>query len=292
MSTVTITNGILTVSADTDGAVLTSIQKNGTEYLWIADPKYWGVHDKNLFPYVGRLTDEKYLYNGREYHMGLHGFCSGKQFEAVRNSEFSVTLTLKDSEETYKDYPFHFTFSITYALEGQVLSKKCCVTNDGENEMYFGIGSHPGFNVPLNGEGSFEDWYFEFPEESTPIRIGFDQTNYRLSDENLPYALKDGTVLPLQHSCFDLDAIVLENMPKSVTLKSDRSEKYVKATYPDMDFLGLWHKPHSDAPYVCIEPWKSLPSHSAFIEDLAKQEHIVHLPAAETYTNTVTFEIG
>ena len=291
MRFLTIGNDSISVEIDEVSATLHSIKKDGVEYLWQGDEKYWKFQDKNLFPYIGRMTDEKYICNGKEYSMKLHGFCGDVAFLAENVSETSVDFVIRDSEYTRSIYPFCFELRITYSVEGNKLLKKCAVTNRGTEEMYFGIGSHPGFNVPIGGEGTFEDWYFEFDEESTPIRIGFDQTNYRLNDENLPYALEEGKKLRLEHAKFDLDAIVLQGMPKAVTLRSDTSAHAVRAEYPDMDFLGLWHKPHSDAPYVCIEPWKSLPSHSGYVEDITKQEHIVHLPAGQEYTNTISFEI-
>ena len=41
-----------------------------------------------------------------------------------------------------------------------------------------------------------------------------------------------------------------------------------------MPFLGLWHAPHTDAPYVCIEPWENLPSVDGGVEDITKKENI------------------
>jgi hypothetical protein len=54
----TIENGILSVSAKTAGAELTSIRlkADGTEYLWQADPKFWNRHAPLLFPIVGALN--------------------------------------------------------------------------------------------------------------------------------------------------------------------------------------------------------------------------------------------
>ena len=291
MSYLTIQSGKISVIANSVGAVLHSIKKDGIEYLWQGDEKYWKEQDKNLFPYVGRLTEEKYLYNGKEYPMSIHGFCTDKDFEVENQTDSSVDLILNDSAFTYERYPFHFSFRISYSVEGNTLKKSCSVKNTGDCEMFFGLGSHPGFNVPLNGEGKFSDWYFEFPEESSPVRIGFDQTTYRLNDVNTDYPLENGKILRLDHSAFDMDAIVLQNMPKEVTLKSDKSGHSVTASYPDMEFLGLWHKPYSDAPYVCIEPWLSLPSHTDFIENIEKQKYLVHLPAGKEYTNTISFEI-
>ena len=158
--------------------------------------------------------------------------------------------------------------------------------------MYFGIGGHPGFNVPLNGEGSFEDWELDFAEPCQPVRVDMDPANYRLAGTESPYPLEDGRRIPLTHALFDLDAVVLGNVSRTLTLRSSKSSRSVTVSFPDMPFVGLWHAPKTDAPYVCIEPWVSLPSHSAFVEDFARQEHMIHLPAGETYRNemTVTLE--
>lgn len=291
MSCITISDGIISVEIDSGSALLRSIRKNGVEYLWQGDSKYWKSQDVNLFPYVGRLTDEKYFYSGKEYSMKIHGFCGSVTFQPENITSASVDFVLRDSEATRVCYPFSFELRITYSVAEGTLTKKCTVANRGKNEMCFGLGSHPGFNVPLGGDGDFSDWYFEFESESRPVRIGFDQTTYRLNDSNVPYELEDGKRLRLEHAKFDLDAIVLQGMPKTVTLKSDGSAHAVRTSYPDMEFLGLWHMPHTDAPYVCIEPWASLPSHSDYVEDLEKQDYIIHLPDGEIYTNTVTFEI-
>ena len=50
------------------GAELQSIEKEGQEYLWQADEKYWPEHAPVLFPFVGRQTDGKFTVEGQEYH--------------------------------------------------------------------------------------------------------------------------------------------------------------------------------------------------------------------------------
>lgn len=291
MNYISISDGIISVEIDAAAATLHSVRKGGVEYLWQGDEKYWRFQDKNLFPYVGRLTDEKYSYKGNQYAMKIHGFCGEMTFSPENLTGTSADFVIADNAYTRGIYPFAFEFRISYSVENGILTKKCSVSNRGEEEMCFGLGSHPGFNVPLGGDGSFDDWYFEFEKASEPVRIGFDQETYRLNDINPPYELEEGRILRLEHSKFDLDAIVLQGMPKTVTLKSDRSEHAVRASFPDMEFLGLWHMPHTDAPYVCIEPWLSLPSHADFIEDLEQQKYIVHLQAGDVYNNTIQFEI-
>ena len=106
MGLFTIQNEVLTVTLDSVGAGLHSIQKDGVEYLWQGDPTYWKRRDANLFPYVGRLTDGKYLLSGKHYPMTIHGFCIGTEFAVTEQTEASIRFTLKDSETTYEMYPF------------------------------------------------------------------------------------------------------------------------------------------------------------------------------------------
>ena len=74
--------------------------------------------------------------------------------------------------------------------------------------MYFGLGGHPGFNVPLEAGLSFEDYCLEFSEKANPSRVLFTDDCYR-TGENVDYPLEDGVRIPLHHDLFDRDAIVL-----------------------------------------------------------------------------------
>ena len=291
MALVTIKNDRLTVVSDSVGAVFHSIVSDGIEYLWQGDERYWTSRDHNLFPYVGRLTDGQYIYKGRKYSMPIHGFCKDAEFEIESQTDDSVSFIYSSNAMTREIFPFEFDLHVSYSLCGNSIVKKCTVDNRGENEMFFGFGGHPGFNVPLHGDGKFEDWYLEFDGESQPERVEIDMTNYRIAGTTVPYPLEDGKRIALHHDLFDGDAIILHGMPRAVSLKSDISAHSVKVSFPDMPFVGFWHAVKTDAPYVCIEPWVSLPSHSAYMEDIEKQEHIVHLEAGKSYVNTMTVEI-
>lgn len=291
MALITIQNAQLAVTLDSVGAVLHSIRANGGEYLWQGDAKYWKRRDANLFPYVGRLTDGKYTYRGREYPMTIHGFCIGTEFAVESCAEDRVSFVLTDSPERLACYPFAFAFHVAYVLDGSRIVKTCTVENRGADTMHFGLGGHPGFQVPLLGAGDFTDWYLEFSQPCEPVRVDLDPENYRFAGTYSPFPLTDGRRIPLTHALFDLDAVVLGNVDRTLSIKSGRSAHSVTVSFPDMPFVGLWHAPHTDAPYVCIEPWVSLPSHSAYVEDLETQEHLIALPAGRSYVNTVTIDI-
>ena len=98
MNLYTLHNDTLTVALDACGAVLHSIVKDGVEYLWQGDAKYWARRDANLFPYVGRLTDGQYLLDGKTYPMTIHGFCIGTDFAVTGQTGSSIRFTLTDNE--------------------------------------------------------------------------------------------------------------------------------------------------------------------------------------------------
>lgn len=290
----TIKNEQLEVAVSSKGGELQSIRTaDGCEYLWQGDEKYWGDRALNLFPYIARLTDGKYTLDGKTYEMSIHGFANSSELSVETAEESRIVFRLDENEETLSCYPYAFTYRIVYALEGNRLVVTFQVDNKEDKTMYFGIGGHPGFMVPLQKELQFEDYYLEFSGENmspAPVRVGFTEKCF-LDGQDKPYALTDGTKIPMAHNLFDDDAIVLTDMAKTVELKSDKGERSVKVTYPEMDYLGIWHMPHTDAPYVCIEPWSSLPSRQDVVEDLAAQPGLVHLEAKGSYENKWWIEI-
>ncbi len=292
----TIRSEKMSVTVQTLGGSLRSIRdREGTEYLWQGDPAYWKDQAPNLFPYIARMTEGKYTLGGREYHMDIHGFVKDSELAAAECGGDGLLLRLKDNEETLARYPYHFTYEIEYRLNGNCLEVVYRVVNEDEKTMYFGIGGHPGFNVPLEDGLQFEDYELTFAgagglsSEGDTRRVVFSPACFVTGTE--PFALGDGGTLPLRHDLFDDDAIVLTGVPAQVCLHAKNGRKAVRVSYPQMRYLGIWHKPHSDAPYVCIEPWSSLPSRDGIVEDLAKQPGLIALEAGKTYENRWKIEL-
>ena len=288
---ITIQNESLMLAVDTVGAQMMSIRSaDGCEYLWQGDSAYWEDRAPTLFPFIGRLTDNSYRYRGTVYPMGIHGFAAACEFTCVERCKDKMVLLLSVNEETQRQYPFDFTFFVIYALQGNGLSITYQVRNDSAETMPFGVGGHPGFRVPLEAGEAFEDYILEFRQCCKPDRVGFTPQVY-LSGVDTPYPLENGRRLRLQHSLFDEDAIILKNMAREVTLRSENSGRGVTIFYPDMPYVGFWHWPKTDAPYVCIEPWSSLPSRQNVVEDLACKSDLIHLAAGKTYENTWTITV-
>ena len=129
-----------------------------------------------------------------------------------------------------------------------------------------------------------------FAQPCQPSRVLLSE-NYMIGGQEAPYPLEEGRVLPLRHDLFDRDAIILKNMDRTVTLSAGEGTRGVTVSYPRMRYLGIWHKPESDAPFVCLEPWLSLPSRDGVVEDLSQQNDLMALLPGEVYVNQWTATI-
>ena len=277
-----ISNEFLTVKVDSLGAELRSvISSQGTEYVWQRDERYWGDASPVLFPYIARLYDNSYTYCGERYSMGIHGFAAQSEFTLESISANSLTMVLENSADSLKQYPFRFKFSISYSLSDSVLAVKYNVKNLDDKLMPYAVGGHPGINVPLWKDTRFEDYYLSFSPDCSPSRISFTEEVF-LSGKDEPYPLEDGHIIKLKHTLFDDDAIILKDTSKSISLKCSGSNNSVTMSFDGFDYFGVWHMPHTDAPYVCLEPWTSLPSRQGVIEEFCDKRDMLMLePGAD-----------
>lgn len=284
----TIKNNKITVLINSFGAELMSIKDiNGTQYLWQGEKKYWKDRSPILFPYIARLTDNKYYIDNKCYSMNIHGFASNSEFQVVKLLEDEITFSLKSNEATYKIYPRNFELIITYKLIENKIEITFIVINNDNKTMYFGIGGHPGFLL----NGNFEDYYLEFNEKCQPIRVGFNEKCF-LNNKDEEFPLIDSKTLKLNHNMFDDDAIILYNTSKVISIKNTKTNYTLTVSFKDMKYLGLWHMPKTNAPYICIEPWSSLPSREGIIEVFEKQSNLLVLEKNKQYTNTWSIKIG
>lgn len=287
----TIKNDFITVDINSKGAELWSIKTpDNTEYLWQGDATFWKNRATNIFPYIGRMTEGKYTYKGETYEMGIHGFAKDSEFNAEVVSDEEIMFTLQTSDETLSMFPFDFKLYIHYKLNENTIEQTYKVENRDWKKMYFGIGGHPGFNLPLNEGLAFEDYKLVFETPCEPDMLNLSATRF-VSEGSTKLELVDGVTLNLQHNLFDNDAMLLKNTSKKIKLMSDKGEKGVEVTFKDMDYLALWHAPETTAPYVCIEPWSSTQSRHEVIEDFETQPGLMSLESCGTYVNTITIKI-
>lgn len=285
----TLENERLRLRVNALGAEMQSLQLAGKEYLWQGDARYWGGRAPHLFPYIARLTGGRYTYCGQSYGMDIHGFLKDSVLKPLRQARESLVLELCSSEATRSQYPFNFCLRIAYHLEGARLRVCYRITNTGAESMYFGLGGHPGFQVPLEPGLKFSDYELVFSRCCQPRRVLFSPDKFVVGQA--AFALKNGRCLPLRHSLFNDDAIVLEGTPGEVILATPKGSAGVKVQYAGFRYLGLWHTPGTRASFLCIEPWSSLPSRQGITEELTTQKDLLRLEKGEEYRNEWSAEL-
>ena len=183
-------------------------------------------------------------------------------------------------------YPFDFEYFVEYTLEGDTIGMKYTAKNLGDDTMFSAFGGHPGFNVPLGGGEAFEDYKIVFPQGATPMLVEMSEDCFVMNGKT-PLALNENNALALRHNLFDHDALVLQNAGKTVTLIGKQG-RGVTVEYAGLKYLGIWHKPQTDAPYVCLEPWASLPTRKGTTDDFSTKPDFPHLAPGKTKTFAYT----
>jgi len=288
----TIENSRIKVDFSDIGGEMQSLvlKESGKEYLWQGNPEFWTGRAYNLFPICGRLTDGKYTYKGKEYEMNTHGFIRNTKMNVEKKSDTEISFILNANDEIKLQYPFDFTYTVTYILDETRLKTVYNVVNNGSEPMYFALGGHPGFNVPINEGESFTDYYLEF-DCVKPMELMV-MTPLFYTGINEPYPMTEGKIIELDHSLFSADARFFTNMCKFVTLKSRKSDSFVRLEYPKMRNLGIWHKPRTEAPYLCIEPWSSVPAFDGKVDELETKNQMEKLMPGEEYVGGFDIIIG
>ncbi|MCC5891510.1 aldose 1-epimerase family protein [Exiguobacterium sp.] len=275
-------NENVNVTLKAQGAELTSWEVFGTELLWQGDPTYWGRQAPILFPFVGRLLDDRYLYDGSTYTMSQHGFARDELFELVASSDTHARFKLQATTETRTHYPFQFELFVEYRLIGEELTITYHVHNRDDVPLPFSIGGHPAFNIPFAG-GAFEDYTIDFGETRPLDRLLLEGPY--LTGAYQP--LGERRYIPLTHSLFDQDALIFENV-EYAALRHEPTGRAIVMECPSFTHFGIWSPPKSDAPFVCLEPWFGHADYTGHRKDIRQKEDMQLLAPNETFEATYT----
>lgn len=229
----TLENNIAKLAVDTKNCEIHSFKRKDKdiEYMWNGDPKFWKGRNPTLFPHVSSPSDKILNFKGKDYKVNNHGFCRNSEFEFVEQTQGKLVFRLKDNEETYSQYPYHFELIVTYTLKDNIVSIDYDITNNDGGNMYFGFGQHPAFNCPLTSDKKFNDYYIEFDVEG-------DVENNRL---DLSYELFD-----------KYPTYIVNNVKSRKFTLSDSVNSVIIRTDDKYNIFAVWTP---NAPFVCLEPW-------------------------------------
>ena len=287
-----IKNGDMSFTISTLGAELISAKNaSGDEFIWQANPDFWSDHAPLLFPVCGRLKGFYYMYKGKRYDMGIHGFLRHLEFKVVSSSDTQITLSVSENEETLKQYPFKFTVTVTYKAENCTLLSTYTVKNDSEELMPFAFGLHPGFNVFTEGGITVNDYRVIFDKSAALRRTPLSE--YPNGPEFLPTEFENGALKIDNDAIAAIDTIVLKNVGTHTRLVCDKSNHEIEMSFSEnLPLYCIWKNPSMEAQYLCLEPWTTEPARYVDEEDLSTRKNMIPLASgkSESFFCNFTFK--
>ncbi|UBZ14970.1 aldose 1-epimerase family protein [Flagellimonas marinaquae] len=254
---VSIQNGVIEARVNCLGAELTSLKKGNTvyEYIWQGNQEHWKGSSPILFPIVGSLKDGRYTYEGQHYKLPQHGFAKNMIFHVVDQSEEKVTFSLKSTEATKVNYPFDFELRVIYELQNDSILVTYEVRNKGQKSMYFSIGGHPGFTIPMNNETLDANPYLVFEDkENADI---FVRSGKLLSGKSMAY-LENQDSIDIVPELFQNGALIFSDLKSNTVELWYGNKRRISFGFEGFPYFALWSKPVNPG-FICFEPWYGIP---------------------------------
>jgi galactose mutarotase-like enzyme len=277
-----IENQALKISIHSHGAELQSIfhKELRLEYMWNGDPAFWNKKSPILFPVVGTLKENTYYYENRPYTLGRHGFARDMEFEVENQAPDAITFLLRSNAETRQKFPFEFELRVSYQLWQNSLKTIYSIKNLSDGDMYFSVGGHPAFKVPLTEDTGYTDYYLEFDKNDTVPRWPISKEGL-IKNTPLPF-FNNTKLLPLSKELFNEDALVFKHLASAnVKLGSLKTTHGLRFDFTGFPFLGIWSAKNAD--FVCIEPWCGIADSVDADQQLVHKEGICRLAAGELF---------
>ena len=239
--------------------------KNGAKELLFQHDFFWSDdwHDLPggwpfLFPVCARLERNGqrgvYLYDGKQYTLPIHGFSWFMPWDVIDESEDSITLRLKASTETLRDYPFNFEIILRYHITHGSLSCHQTYINHGHQPMPYYAGFHPYLKTPdlhAGKEHVTVDYRplkrFKYNEKFTDV-IG-EQPLF-----DLPIAITDPNATE-QLTLLGEDKEARLHYPDHTTLHMTVEGLEDPNLFP---YLQLYTR--EEKPFFCVEHWMAFPN--------------------------------
>lgn len=281
----TIENEVIRISVASRGAELQSLFDKTTaiEYMWDGNPEFWAKKSPLLFPIVGTLKNDTYHFGGQNYQLSRHGFAREKEFGLKEQTSNSLLFSLNSDKASLEVFPFKFQFLMLYTIEGKSLRATYIIKNTDDDPMYFSVGGHPAFKIPMFDGDSYEDYVLEFAQPETAGRWPISEGG--LIDRQAIPLLDNTNTLQLTKELFGKDAVVLKNLKSdSVKLISKNTNKGIHFNFQGFPYLGIWAAKNAD--FVCIEPWCGIADSVDTNQSLIEKEGINMLAKGAVFERT------
>jgi len=267
----TISSQNLNIRISDHGAELSSVidYSSQFQFIWQAKNDIWARHAPVLFPIVGKLNQNKIQINQQEFTLNQHGFARDFLFEPIEIYSNVIRFMLESSAETKAFYPYDFKFFICYEVIQHTLKITYSILNTGDQKMYYSVGAHPGFNLPVPDLNAYQ---IIFEKEEVDQRCLL--IDGLLSGKVEPIAFPNKT-LPLNKDLFQKDAIVLKSFKSNwIKLVQTDSKFSILMECEGFPYMGIWSKAGCEE-FICLEPWQGIADHVGFEGDISEKEGIL-----------------
>jgi len=176
------------------------------EIIYQKKENFWQRQSPVLFPIVGALKDNSYIFENQEYNLSQHGFARDMNFLLAESTDSSATFFLWSSEATQKKYPFEFKLYIKYIISKNTLEAQYVIKNIDSNTLYFSLGAHPAFKIWTD----VEQYSFVFNKNNEWQKVDRLKNGiiFQRYEENFWDYLSKKT-LQLKEKFFEKDAMIL-----------------------------------------------------------------------------------
>jgi galactose mutarotase-like enzyme len=214
------------------------------------------------FPICGRLTrggeDGVYLFDGKRYQMGIHGFAHLGSWEVLYAESDQLGMRLTYNEETLKIYPFEFEVELHYEVkDGELICRHRYANLSDSQVMCYYSGFHPYFLI--DPKRYTKDQVFLCAETSGQFFYNKD-LNDVLSSDDIPVTLSSALSNPDLNEklfYFNEEAGFEMHFPDGMIIGMDIGN-FPEEFSASLPFMQLYHVP--EKPFFCVEPWMSHPN--------------------------------
>ena len=284
-----IQNDFLRLTADNHGAEAVSVihRPSGSEMLWQGDKAVWGRHAPILFPYTGKLTGGRMLAKGAEYRGGQHGFARDMEHTLIQQTGDTLIFELRADDRTLALWPYDFVLRSTFKLEGNTVHHSLTVENSCEEELRFGIGYHPAFAIPFDGQHTTTDYEFRFDGEESPLCVSA-LPNGLLNGHSY-YLGRNIRSIPLTDELFQNDSHCMVNLRShTLAIVEKDSGRAVRCRIEGYPYVLIWSARAQPVRFVCIEPWHSLTGEEDGPLEWERRPSAAALKKGESWTTTLS----
>jgi len=282
-------NKNIKIAVDSKGAELKSVfnKSNQQELLWQGNPEFWDKSSPVLFPIVGTLKNDVYIYDQKQYKLPRHGFARDYDFKLEEVSDSQLIFYLESSQETLQVYPFLFRLQIIYTLHDNALKVVYNVENLSDDKtMFFSLGAHPAFRAGSTSN-DFSKYKLLFNNDKKLRTNHLEGGLLTIQQHDI---LLKNKKLCLDYKLFENDALVLLDMKSDKVMLLDSDDnKMLTFEFKNFPYFGIWTV--KDSGFICLEPWAGFSDFETHTNDLQTKAGINKLEPKEIWSASWTISI-